>query len=360
MVKREARQKRVKKKALAKKGLKKILKKEEDFERNERGSVVTTFLFIFLFIFLIIVLLYLIYLVYMNIPGEPELGEVVIGSNPQINLNETPLYAVKQFYPNIKFNHNQISYRIEKACNDEKRERMTDAFKIVSDEVSSISFTEVSKNPDIEVSCSQESLDIDEDYFIAGEGGAKEIIQTGKYNVITEGIILLYDAEKSKTAKCEYPNVELHELMHVFGFDHSADKNSIMHPYLERCEQVLDKNIISKLRETYSTENLPDLYFDKVEAVKKGRYLDFNLTIKNSGLVNAEKVSFSILDQGKLVQDREIGEGLENIAYGGGILIAITGLKLLNRDSEEVHFILDRENKIKEMDEQNNRVAVNF
>ena len=144
--------------------------------------------------------------------------------------------------------------------------------------------------------------------------------------------------------------------MHVFGFDHSNNENSLMYPYLNSCEQVLDQSIIAELRRIYSDENLPDLYFESVTAIREGKYLDFNLTIKNSGSVDAKNIYFGIVDEGKLVQDREIGD----LKFGGGISIEIGSLKIFNRDSNEVQFIIDRENLIKELDENNNIAKVKF
>ena len=80
---------------------------------------------------------------------------------------------------------------------------------------------------------------------------------------------------KVKSKDCSYPNVELHELLHVLGFDHSENKKSIMYQLIESCDQILDQSIINQLKLLYAEENLPDLYFDKINVIKKGRYLPF-------------------------------------------------------------------------------------
>ena len=88
----------------------------------------------------------------------------------------------------------------------------------------------------------------------------REIVQTGRYNVITNGTVLLY--KETNAQNCDWANVELHELIHVFGFGHSNNSNSLMYPYLENCNQKLDDSIIKELTRLYSEENLADLYFD--------------------------------------------------------------------------------------------------
>jgi len=288
------------------------------------------------------------YIAYTTIPGKPQELNINL---PQEN---KPIIPTQQFYNNMKFNHNNLTYTIDEKCPSEKTKRVLEAFQYIEKIIPSINFKPDSTTPDITVSCSlQEKESEEKDFFIAGEGGAKEIIQTKDYNVITHGIILLYkETEKSK--KCEWPNIEIHELMHVFGFNHSTNKNSLMYKYLESCEQELDTSIIKKLNELYSEENLPDLYFQNVSAIKKGKYLDFNVTIKNSGTINAKNAILTVLDNQEIAETKSLGE----IKYGGGITLSISNLKLIHRNPEEITLIINKDNIIKEKNNQNNVVTI--
>jgi hypothetical protein len=163
-------------------------------------------------------------------------------------------------------------------------------------------------------------------------------------------MILLYENPKVKSKDCTYPNVELHELLHVLGFDHSENKKSIMYPLIESCDQILDQSIINQLKLLYAEENLPDLYFDKINVIKRGRYLDFNLTVKNSGSINSGEVFLTILDEDSIIEQRNLG----TFDLGAGITLATTNLKLKNLNPTQIDFILDKENKIREIDENNN------
>jgi archaellum component FlaF (FlaF/FlaG flagellin family) len=306
-----------------------------------------------LFLIIILVILVGIYFLYLNIPGKPENLNPVIVDVPELK-NQT-FNNVIQFFPNMKFNHNSISYKIDSDCSGVKRSRMIMAFNDLESKIGLISFKEVVNEGDIEVSCSEEQKEsIEKNYFIAGEGGAKEVIQTGRYNIIANGTVLLYKENGRK--ECDWSNVELHELVHVFGFGHSTNPDSLMYPYLEDCNQELDESIINELRRLYSEENLVDLYFDDVNVVKKGKYLDFNLTIKNSGSINSESSEFSVLEEGKVVEDFD----LEKINYGAGIIIEIKNLRLRSRNPDEIRFIIDRKDLIKEIDEENNVALVSF
>lgn len=320
---------------------------------QEYKSPIPRILIIFGLLLLAITLVYLAYSFYINIPKNPENLNVQINNQDNFEIGNS---SVRQFHPNMKFNHNKISYYIYPDCTTEKYNRMKKAFEVLSDEVGLISFYENENTPDIEVECTEKQetkISNNKDYFIAGEGGAKEIIQTGRYSIITNGTILLY-SEKSK--ECALPNVELHELIHVFGFDHSTDKNSLMNPYLVSCDQKLDSSIITELKRLYSEENLVDLYFDKVEAVKKGRYLDFNITIRNSGSIDSENTTLTILDDEEIVETRTINK----IPYGGGITLRVEYLKLIHYNPSQIVFSIDKDNKIKEIDKKNNIAEIKF
>ena len=302
-----------------------------------------------IFLVLFIILLYSSYLLYIHIPREPVNLNIDVAEIISSNITEKGITGTeaKQFYPNMKFNHNNISYFFHNSCDDRKKERLKKAFNEITRNVNLLSFVEVDKNPDIFVSCEKNSEEnIQQEYFIAGEGGAREIIPTGRFNIINEGVIFLYDN----------PNKEIHELMHVFGFDHNNDKKSIMYPLLDSCDQQLDDSIVEELKKIYLIEDIPDLYFEDINAVKKGIYLDFKLTIKNSGSVPAENIKVVVLDEGEVIEVFN----LDRVDYGGGILIETNNLKLKRLKPDNLEFVIDKENKIKEIDEKNNAAIINL
>jgi hypothetical protein len=324
------------------------------FEENQGLGVLSRIFYILLMVILIGLLAYLIYMLYDNIPGSPEPAHVIVENQ---SFNVSSLSEVSQFYPNMKFNHNNISYQIDPVCTNLQRQKMTSAFYEISNLIKEINFHEVKDNADIDIFCSDKEKQIQKsDYFIAGEGGAKEIVQTGRYNVIMNGVILLYETEKN-VKKCQWPNVEIHELMHVFGFNHSINKNSLMFPYLESCDQKLDISIVNELNRLYSEENLPDLYFDSANVIKKGRYLDFNFTVKNAGTIDAININYSVIDDGELVETSKLAD---NIKFGAGIYLEIKNLKVIHRNPKEIIFQIDRENSIKELNKENNQVKITF
>ncbi len=328
----------------------------EEFEKHADGILFVKILITFLSTLIVIAcFVWLGLTIYLNLPGDPEILNPIIIKPPILD-NQTS-GQVRQFYPNMKFNHNQLSYYIDVGCSQDKRERVIKAFDELENDIGIISFFPTQQNPDIEVSCSEDAVEApEEDYFIAGEGGAREIIQTGRYNIITNGTILLHQSP-DQLVKCNWPNVELHELLHVFGFDHTDNPKSLMYPYLESCSQGIDREIIEILKELYSKENLPDLYFDEISVVKKRKYLDFNLSVKNSGSINAKEVYFSIVEDGVTLDTPDLSY-LGDIDYGAGIFIEIKNLKLNSLNSKEMRFVIDKKNSIKEIDKENNVAKV--
>jgi len=318
--------------------------------KNKKGNIL---LYVILAT-LILMLAFLLYLLYQYAPADYQLSNAQLPDVPFETGNLS--YNVKQFYPNMKFNHNRISYNIEAACDEDKTARMTEAFRLLNEQVPELEFYPSSQEPDIEVMCNKQvEGTLGRNFFVAGEGGAEQIIQTKRYNVITKGVVLLY-GNPHGALECSWPNIELHELMHVFGFEHSTDKDSLMYPYLESCDQKLDEAIIEDLKELYTQENLPDLYFESVEAIKHGRYLDFNATIKNAGVIEARNIVLAAYD------NNEKGESfpLDNIDFGAGITFSVSNAKLNNRYSNIVKIVIDPDNLIKELDEKNNVAILEF
>jgi len=318
--------------------------------KNKRGNIVLYFVLVLL----VLILIFLLYILWQYFPSEriPTTANL-----PDVGFDTGNLsYTVSQFYPNMKFNHNDLSYSIEDICNSDKRSRMIEAFRLLREEVPVITFREVDEDADINVICSKTAEGTTgKNFFVAGEGGAEEIIQTKKYNVITKGIVLLYE-NPHNAIQCSWPNVELHELMHVFGFEHSQDEESLMYPYLESCTQKLDEDIINDLNELYGQPNLPDLYFESVKAVKHGVYIDFNATIKNAGVIDAKNVELALFDKEKEAERFQ----LEDINFGAGVGFSVSNARLNSRSSEVVELRVDPSNIIKELDDNNNVKTLSY
>ncbi len=286
----------------------------------------------------IIIILLLIFIFLFIIPFGEETELIAINEQEQNPLNYT--YKM-QFYPNMRYPDSLISYQISDECNEKKTEQMKRAFQIL-EEQTFLQFTEKTNNPEIEISCSEKDI-AKKGYFIAGEGGPNTIINTSLYNVILNGTILLY-----KESSCREPILQLHELLHALGFDHSENKNSVMYP-IQNCKQQLTQEIIDEINRLYSIPSKPDLIFTKIIATKRGRYINFNISVKNIGLKTAENADINVYTDEKQVWNYDLGELLIGVKKE----ISVKSVTA-SRNFEELKFIIDEENKISELNEKNN------
>lgn len=296
----------------------------------------------------IVLFLIISFQIYENFPREPiDLAkDVYINESPiLLNYGNTPVFS-----KNLRFNHNEISYFIETSCQEEKVKRMIRAFDIFEETFEIISFFPSQKEfSDIKVICSEELIDIGGNLFEVGEGGPSIIINTSQFKIIEEGKISLY----KETSKCNYPVVELHELIHVFGFDHTLNPKSIMYN-VSGCDQRITPDMVKIIKDLYSIPPLPDLKIKKLSAMKKGRYLDFNITILNEGLTNSPEVRLSLINKGKEIERFDF----EEIQVGHGRTIRATNIRLPSLRVETINFVIDNNNLIEEFNENNNLIRM--
>jgi len=290
-----------------------------------------------LLIFLLAISFGTLYL-YQNLPGEEiSLKIKNLGLNQNKNF-ELPLVnasgEIIQFFPNMRFNHNNLTYFINPECSQEKVNRMNQAFSIIAQETAIISFTQDSEeNADILIGCSIDSYETEKNVFIAGEGGPTKIMNLSVYPLILRGKVMLYNE-----SSCDYPITELHELFHVFGFDHINNSETIMYPYVG-CNQKINPEMIEKIKELYSIPAEAEIYFEKINASKRGIYLDFDVMIRNEGLIDAKNITLDVYSENKKIDSFDVG----SLESGEGTNFNVGNLKLTSRNAENIKMILTTE-----------------
>ena len=293
-------------------------------------------------IVMISILTFYLITLYEYIPQDPvSLSAENIMPDPvaAINYGITPVFA-----ENLRFNHNNISYFIEGKCSATRRKSMEEAFEIFEKEMRLISFYETNFNPDILVECSDAHIPLGDNLFAAGEGGPSRIINTSFFKTIEQGKIALYEDQR-----CNYPIVELHELLHVFGFDHVENPNSIMY-YISECNQRMTSDMVKTIDDLYSIEPLPDASIGNLTATKRGKYLDFNITVLNEGLLDIDDINLSIVVDNEIVQVIN----MERLEIGYGRNLEAKNVMLPSTRIDNIIFELDKENSVREMREGNN------
>lgn len=250
-----------------------------------------------------------------------------------------------QFYPNMRFSDSRISYMISD-CSLDKEEEMVDAFRVIENETM-LNFYPVGNGGSISITCDEKNR-LEKGLFIAGEGGPTNITQTDKFNVILNGKILLI-----RNSRCGFPNVAVHELLHVLGFDHSTNKNNIMYNFTE-CGQTIGDDIPELLNSLYSIESNPDLSFENVSARMHGRYLDASIEVRNNGLKQSDEAKIAIYGDDKIVEELE----LKALDIGTGVKIVINNTWVSKRNVEQLGFFIETD--YAELDKMNNQVFLDL
>jgi hypothetical protein len=249
-----------------------------------------------------------------------------------------------QFYENMRFPDSKISYSISENCSIRKKSDMKWAFDIVENETV-LEFYEVSKQGEIFIFC-EERNKVKEGLFIAGEGGPTNITNGEKFNVILNGQILLI-----KNSDCQKPNVAIHELLHVMGFNHSDNPNNLMYP-VSRCEQTISNDIIEEINRLYSIPSYSDLMVRKVSAQTHGMYLDLNVSLFNDGFkIVDEPVLFVFADAKEIKKTK-----LPKMKIGGGLNLEFTNIPLKKIKIEELKIKI--ESNQTELSLENNEVIL--
>ena len=305
----------------------------EEEENPKKGlRVFLSLLFFFLVVFLLVF--------YWFFPtGNIEFASPVPVSG---NFTTTGLEKV-QFYDNMRFPDSIISYRIE-GCPPKRSDDMKTAFRIVSG-LTSLEFYPVDSNEEIIINCKDEP-EVVGGIFVAGEGGPVNITRGGDFNVITRGQILLL-----KDSQCSSPNIAIHELLHVLGFDHSKNKNNVLYN-ITNCNQDIGDDVINLIDELYSTESLPDLVFEDLSAFMEGRYLNTNISIRNEGLHEAGDSRLVITADGKLVKEVKV----KPIDIGYGRVIILSNVWISQISVDELEYSIETD--FSELDKKNNKIKL--
>lgn len=248
-----------------------------------------------------------------------------------------------QFYPNMRFPSPEISYQITD-CPLQKENDMEYAFAIIEN-LTLLKFYPVKNNEKISIAC-QEKEKRTGDLFIAGEGGPTNITSVGEFNVIFNGEILLI-----RESNCPRPNIALHELLHVLGFDHSTNPGNIMYN-ITNCNEIIGQDMINAINELYSTPSYSDLDFSNASAVLNGKFLNINMTIRNIGLENSGKSEIIIYADGDEIKKLD----LEPINIGYGRIISLQNLWVPKSNVHELELIINY--NFDEINKENNKIKL--
>ena len=248
-----------------------------------------------------------------------------------------------QFYPNMRFPSNDISYKISD-CNLQKENDMQYAFENMAN-ITLLRFYPVLTNEEISITC-QEKNRYDNGMFVAGEGGPINITVARNFDIITKGEILLI-----KNSNCPNPNVATHELLHVLGFKHSTNPNNIMYNVTD-CGQTISNDVIQLINELYSTPSYPDLILENVSGIMKGRFLEINFSVMNGGFRDSAEFNVTIYAGDKLVEKVD----LQALQIGYGRFISMENIWVPQMNVNKI--TINADSYFEEITKENNKVIL--
>jgi hypothetical protein len=152
-----------------------------------------------------------------------------------------------QFFPNLRFDHTNISYNLTPYCKGEEQTlRIPSAFTTLHNKVPALTFYETNGSADIEIICHSDVVE-EGDFYTMGEAYSTYDNRT---NILLNGHIDIY-AYHAGVSKCHWGGIELHEILHILGFEHETIyKQSIMNPEVN-CKLKLQNYTINELNRLY-------------------------------------------------------------------------------------------------------------
>jgi len=159
------------------------------------------------------------------------------------------------YYTNVGITSPSVTYRFtdKESCGNYETKRVIWAFEVIENETDHIvTFEETNSSADITIYCYITAPSSQLGYITQGEA------TMGNYGErVHNAVINFYNTGQNRySAGCkDYPDTEIHEILHVFGFGHSADTMSIMnweHIVCRIDRFKIDPDIVEELKKIYN------------------------------------------------------------------------------------------------------------
>jgi len=222
----------------------------------------------------------LYYSTIFNIPSSDNIQE---NQNLTKNISE---YKILDSFSNSQYKHwghMPLTYKFENECRERLKDSIISAFNNITRETGGlVYFNEAFENADFLIECKNPEYSSGSTEWTLADAIYKT--DENNTNLIIHADINIYG--QGFACVTGYPSLEVHEILHVFGFLHNPTIGSIMEEYVadssNKCKIIqIDKEYISCLKNIYSNGGLEGncssintLVTTKINPCPNGRYLD--------------------------------------------------------------------------------------
>ena len=185
-----------------------------------------------------------------------------------LNAEDSQTEEIYDKFPNAEGVHwtmMPISYNVV-GCTQYQENRIVKAFNKIQDETEEVvSFEEydgeeefgagfmIYCHEDFNYNYSESDKSMPESYTLGDS--YYEVYDEAPDKILYADINFYGITETTYTGGCvSYPDVELHEILHGFGFEHVNQHNHIMNPFHTYCPSKLNQDIVDELLETYGNK----------------------------------------------------------------------------------------------------------
>jgi hypothetical protein len=167
----------------------------------------------------------------------------------EILKNISNKYEIENFH----WNHFPLTYIFKSSCSQDQINKVKQSFNLIQSETNNlIQFSEIQNfdSPDLSIFCHNTELS----NIGITEGKTqytlKKDLRNKSQNIISNATLHFYNH-----LDCgNYPDLEIHEILHLLGFKHINKPDSIMYPLNNKCDsEGIDKEILLILQRTYSS-----------------------------------------------------------------------------------------------------------
>ena len=175
-----------------------------------------------------------------------------LSENTQNEINDKPIDSFLNA-SGLHWTHMPVTYSFEDnySCGEIEPNFIRRAFDNIQKETNNVvSFKEVLEDGDITINCKKDfNLNATQGTYQVGDATITEL----EGNKILKGKLNFYIVPGTVHAgSCSYAEIEVHEILHTFGFNHNYESYNIMNPVESYCPTHLNKDILDTLLSTYT------------------------------------------------------------------------------------------------------------